>query len=93
MSKQFSSSDVFAAQEAYKEKHGSKADTLHVTAPQLAALMAEVYPVEAEDAPKTADVIWGLSVVLSDRFSVTRGRKTVPASSRRGRGSTLVRPC
>lgn len=67
--------DVFDAQAAYEHKTGHKADTLHVTEEQLADLLAEVYPGDREDAPREADVIWGLSVVLSDRFSVTRGRK------------------
>lgn len=41
----------------------------------MADLLAEVYPGDREEAPRKADKIWGMDVVLSDRFSVTRGRK------------------
>lgn len=65
--------DVFSAQAAYEHKTGNKADTLHLTAEQLADLMAEVYP--GGDAPEKVKAVWGLDVVISDRFSVTRGTR------------------
>ena len=72
--KTLTAKDVFDAQEAYEKKTGHKADTLHVTEEQLADLLAEVYPGDKEEAPRTATVVWGMDVVLSDRFSVTTGR-------------------